>query len=133
MIKKVDHIGIAVKSIAEQVAYYRDVLGLPFLGEEEVENQQVKVAMFQAGEIRIELLEATSDESPIAKFIAKKGQGIHHVAYHSDNIKEDLDNAKKQDIRLINETPQMGADNKQIAFMHPKSTFGVLTELCSEE
>ena len=133
MIKKVDHIGIAVKNIAEQVAYYRDVLGLPFLGEEVVENQKVKVAMFQAGEIRIELLEATSDESPIAKFIAKKGQGIHHIAYHSDNIQQDLDNAKKQEVKLINETPQMGADNKQIAFMHPKSTFGVLTELCSEE
>lgn len=133
MIKKVDHIGIAVKNIEEQVSYYRDVLGLPFLGEEEVENQQVKVAMFQAGEIRIELLEATSEESPIAKFIAKKGQGIHHIAYHSDNIKEDLSNAKNLEIKLINETPQTGADNKQIAFMHPKSTFGVLTELCSEE
>lgn len=133
MIKKVDHIGIAVKNIAEQVSYYRDVLGLPFVGEEEVESQQVKVAMFQAGEIRIELLEATSEESPIAKFIAKKGQGIHHIAYHSDNIEEDLSNAKNLEIKLINETPQAGADNKQIAFMHPKSTFGVLTELCSEE
>lgn len=133
MIKKVDHIGIAVKNIAEQVSYYRDVLGLPFVGEEEVESQQVKVAMFQAGEIRIELLEATSEESPIAKFIAKKGQGIHHIAYHSDNIEEDLSNAKNLEIKLINETPQAGADNKQIAFLHPKSTFGVLTELCSEE
>ncbi|WP_372369552.1 methylmalonyl-CoA epimerase [Candidatus Uabimicrobium sp. HlEnr_7] len=133
MIKKIDHIGIAVNNISEQLVYYRDILGLPFVGEEEVQNQQVKVAMFQAGEIRIELLEATSETSPIAKFIAKKGEGIHHIAYHSDNIQNDLDNAKEQRIRLINETPQQGADNKKIAFMHPKSTFGVLTELCSEE
>lgn len=132
MVKKIDHIGIAVKNIDEQIVYYRDVLGLEYLGKEIVVDQKVQVAMFSIGEVRIELLEATDETSPIAKFIDKKGEGMHHIAYHSNDIKQDLKKAKENSIRLINEEPKTGADNKQIAFMHPKSTFGVLTEFCSD-
>jgi methylmalonyl-CoA/ethylmalonyl-CoA epimerase len=128
--KKVNHIGIAVSSLEDQVPFYRDVLGLEEIGREEVPSQQVKVAMFRAGEVRIELLEPTTDESPIAKHIAKKGEGIHHIAYETEDIEASLAALKRQEIRLIDETPREGANGTKIAFLHPKSTGKVLTELC---
>ncbi len=133
MIKKISHIGIAVKSLQEQIAFYRDVLQLPFLGIEEVAEQKVKVAMFEAGEVHIELLEPTSEESPIAKFIEKKGEGIHHVAYEVDNIEGQITQLQKHAVKMIDEKPRIGAHECKIAFVHPKGTFGVLTELCQPQ
>lgn len=133
MIQKVDHIGIAVKSIEEATAYYEKALGLKCLKVEEVESQKVKTAFFEAGEVHIELLEPTSDESPIAKFLEKNGPGIHHVAFGTDDIVGQLAQASQEGIRLIHEEPIPGAGGKQVAFLHPKFTFGVLTEFCSGE
>ncbi|NUM37314.1 MAG: methylmalonyl-CoA epimerase [Candidatus Brocadiae bacterium] len=133
MIQKISHIGIAVKNLQEQIAFYRDVLQLPFLGIEEVAEQKVKVAMFQAGEVHIELLEPTQEDSPIAKFMEKKGEGIHHIAYQVDNIEEQISHLQKQSVRMIDEKPRMGAHECKIAFVHPKGTFGVLTELCQSK
>ena len=131
MITTIDHIGIAVPSIAEASVYYEKALGLTCEGTEEVESQQVKTAFFNVGGVHIELLEPTSPESPIAKFLAKNGgPGVHHIAFASDDIRRQLEVAKEAGCRLINETPILGAHAKQIAFLHPKSTFGVLTEIC---
>ena len=130
MIPKINHIGIAVKSLEEQIPFYRDILQLEFEGTEEVPDQKVKVAMFRIGEIRIELLEPTDESSPIAKYIDRKGQGMHHIAYDTDNIKEDIKKAQEKGIRMIDNTPRDGAHNTRIAFMHPKSTGKVLTEIC---
>lgn len=130
MIKQIDHIGIAVKSLDATVPYYRDALGLGEPHIEEVPTQKVRVAMFDVAGVHIELLEPTSPDSNIAKAIEKRGEGIHHIAFKSDNIAEDLDKAKKADIILLNETPVPGAHNTEVAFLHPKSTFGVLTEFC---
>lgn len=130
MIKKINHIGIAVKSLEESISYYEKALGLRCEGIEEVASQKVKVAFIPVGEVRIELLEPTSPESPIAKHIEKKGEGIHHIAFDTDNIEQQLENAKSNDIRLINETPVLGAHGMRVAFLHPKSTKGVLTEFC---
>lgn len=130
MIQKVDHIGIAVRSLEETIPLYEKALGLKLLKTEEVESQKVKTAFFEAGETHIELLEPTSPESPIAKFIEKNGEGIHHVALGTDDILGQLELAAGAGIRLINETPMPGAGGKQVAFLHPKSTHGVLTELC---
>ncbi|MFO7735861.1 MAG: methylmalonyl-CoA epimerase [bacterium] len=132
MSKKINHIGIAVKSIKNHELFYTDVIGLEKTGEEEVSSQKVKVAFFKAGESRIELLEPTSDDSPVAKFIEKRGEGMHHIAFTTDNIKERLDNLKEQGIRLIDETPREGAHNTKIAFIHPKVS-RVLVELTEEE
>ena len=131
MISKIDHIGIAVNSIEEAKAYYENTLGLKCLGTEEVESQKVKTAFFECGEVHIELLEPTSPDSPVAKFMEKNGPGVHHIGFASDDVAAQLSRAKEQGCRLINETPVQGAGGKQIAFLHPKSTFGVLTELCS--
>lgn len=131
MIQKVDHIGIAVKSLEETIPLYEKAMGLTLLKTEEVESQKVKTAFFEAGETHIELLEPTSPESPIAKFIEKNGEGIHHVALGTDDITGQLELAAGEGIRLINETPMVGAGGKQVAFLHPKSTHGVLTEFCS--
>lgn len=130
MITKIDHIGIAVHSLDETIPYYENVLGLKCHGREEVESQKVRTAFFEAGEVHIELLEPTSPESPIAAFLEKKGPGIHHIAFGTDNIGTQLGQAKEQGARLIHEAPFEGAAGKLVAFLHPKSTFGVLTEFC---
>jgi len=131
MIQKVDHIGIAVRSLEESIPYYENALGMKLLKTEEVESQMVKTAFFEAGETHVELLEATSEESPIAKFIAKNGEGIHHVAFGTDDITGQLKQASDAGIKLIHEVPMVGAGGKQVAFLHPKFTHGVLTEFCS--
>ena len=133
MLKKIDHLGIAVRSIAAARTFYEKVLGLPCEGEETVESQKVKTAFFAVGEVHIELLEPTSEESPIAKFLEKNGEGIHHVAYRTDDIEGQIRQAKEAGCRLIHETPIEGAGNKLVAFLHPKSTHGVLMEFCSEK
>ena len=130
MITKIDHLGIAVKSLDESIAYYENVLGLTCEGREEVESQKVRTAFFAAGDVHIELLEPTSDESPIAKFLEKNGPGIHHIAFATDDITGQLAQAKDKGARLIHEVPFAGAGDKLVAFLHPKSTFGVLTEFC---
>ncbi len=130
MIRHINHIGIAVPSLTDQIPFYRDVLGLTFLGEEVVEEQKVKVAMFKCGEVKIELLEPTSPESPIAKFLEKKGTGIHHIAYETDNLEGKLASLKDDGVRLIDETPRDGAHGTRIAFIHPASSGKILTELC---
>lgn len=132
MINKIDHLGIAVKNLEEAKSYYENVLGLKCGGEEEVASQKIKTAFFNVGGVHLELLEPTSDDSPVAKFIAKKGEGIHHLAFGSDNVQEQLDSAKEEGVRLINESPIPGAGGKQIGFLHPASSMGVLTEFCSE-
>ena len=131
MITKIDHLGIAVPSIDETAKYYETTLGLKCLGREEVPSQKVKTAFFQAGETCIELLEPTSPDSPVAKFLETKGEGVHHVAFGSSDVVAQLVQAKNAGARLINETPVPGAHGKQVAFLHPKSTFGVLTEFCT--
>lgn len=130
MTKKINHIGIAVKNIENSTLLYRDVLGMTFEGTEEVAEQKVRVAFFAIGESRIELLEPTSPDSPVAKFLEKNGEGIHHVAYEVANLESTLNELKSQGIRLIDETPRHGAHGTLIAFLHPKATGGVLTELC---
>lgn len=133
MITNVDHIGIAVRDIEAAKALYRKLFKVVDFHEEVVEDQGVHVASFQLGEVRIELTAPTNDESPIAKFIGKRGEGIHHIAFKSDSIKNDLDALASNDISLINSTPQPGAHDMLIAFLHPKSTGGVLMELCTEK
>ena len=130
MITKIDHLGIAVKSLDDAINYYQNVLGLVCEGREEVESQKVRTAFFAAGDVHIELLEPTADDSPIAKFLEKNGPGIHHVAFATDDIAGQLAQAKDQGARLIHEVPFPGAGDKLVAFLHPKSTFGVLTEFC---
>lgn len=130
MLEKINHIGIAVKSIEAALPFYRDVLGMAFEGTEEVTEQRVKVAFLVVGESRIELLEPTSDDSPVARFLEKNGEGIHHLAYHVDDLAATLSRLKAQGVRLIDETPRCGAHGTSIAFLHPKSSGGVLTELC---
>ncbi len=132
MLKKIDHIGIAVHSIEEARGFYEQGLGLCCERIEEVESQQVRTAFFSLGETHIELLEPMSGDSPIAGFLEKRGPGIHHIAYLCDNVSEQLALAKAEGCRLINEEPVQGAGNKRIAFLHPKSSHGVLTELCEK-
>ncbi|MDF1538533.1 MAG: methylmalonyl-CoA epimerase [Candidatus Thorarchaeota archaeon] len=131
-VEKIDHIGIAVMSIEEALPYYRDVLGLEYTGTEVVEEQKVRVAFLKIGESKIELLEPTSDDSPIAKFIEKRGGGIHHVAIRVSSIEDDIEKHHQGDVRLIDNEPRVGAHDMKIAFIHPKSTSGVLLELCQE-
>ncbi len=130
MIKKIDHLGIAVRSIALARKYYEEVLGLVCEKEEVVASQKVRTAFFTVGNIHIELLEPTSDDSPIATFLGKKGEGFHHIAYHTDDINGQLQTAREHGCQLIHDTPIEGAGGKQVAFLHPKSTLGVLTEFC---
>lgn len=133
MLKKIDHIGIAVHSIATARRFYEEVLGLVCKKIEVVAAQKVKIAFFAIGETHLELLEPTGPDSPIAAFLNKKGEGVHHVAYGTDNIAAQLQRAEEGGCQLINEKPQTGGGGKQVAFLHPKSTHGVLTEFCSTE
>lgn len=129
----IEHIGIAVKNLDESIKYYEDVLGLKCYNIEDVKDQKVKTAFFKVGDTKIELLESTDPEGPIGKFIEKKGEGIHHIAFAVDNIEEKLKHAEEKGVRLIDLSPRKGAEGLDIAFLHPKSTFGVLTELCENK
>ncbi len=133
MLKKVDHIGIAVTSLEEAIPFYEKALGLKCENIEEVVSQKVKTAFFAVGEVHIELLEPTAPDSPVAKFLEKNGSGVHHIAFGTDDVLDQLSQAKEAGCRLINESPIDGAGGKQVAFLHPKSTFGVLTEFCSKK
>ncbi|MEA4948418.1 MAG: methylmalonyl-CoA epimerase [Petrimonas sp.] len=126
----IEHIVIAVKSIEEQLPYYEGVLGLKCYNIETVEDQKVKTAFFKIGQTKIELLEPTSEESTIAKFIEKRGEGIHHIAFATENLNETLQEIEAKGVRLIDKQPRAGAEGLNIAFLHPKSTGSVLTELC---
>ncbi len=130
MIHKINHIGIAVSSLKDQIPFYRDVLRLTFLGEESVPDQKVRIAMFQCGEVKIELLEPTGEDSPIQSFLEKKGAGIHHIAYETDSVEKTLDSLKAAGIRLIDTKPRNGAHGTKIAFVHPASSGKILTEIC---
>ncbi|MBT3174305.1 MAG: methylmalonyl-CoA epimerase [Lentimicrobiaceae bacterium] len=132
-ITHIEHIGIAVDSLDEAIPYYEEILGLKCYAIEEVTDQKVKTAFFKVGQTKIELLETTDPEGPIGKFISKRGQGIHHIAFASGNIEENLHEVETKGIRLIDKVPRKGAEGLDIAFLHPKSTFGVLTELCEDK
>ena len=132
-ISRIEHLGIAVKSIEEALPYYEQVLGFECYNIETVEEQKVRTAFLKVGETKIELLEATSPDSTIAKFIESRGEGIHHIAYKvEDGVANALAECEKKEIRTIDKAPRNGAEGLKIAFMHPKSTQGVLTELCEE-
>lgn len=133
MDKKIDHIGVAVTSLEKALPFYTEVLKLTLLGIEEVESEKVKIAFLQVGDSKIELLEPTSIDSPIAKFIEKRGEGIHHVAMGVKSIHESLNEIRQKGIRLIHNEPKIGAGGTYVAFMHPKSTNGVLFELCEKK
>ena len=133
MLQKIDHIGIAVHSIAQARIFYEQALGLHCEHIEEVPSQQVRTAFFSLGETKIELLEPMDENGPIAKFLQRQGEGVHHIAYRSDNTGVQLKQAEKAGCRLINATPIVGAGGKQIGFLHPESTHGVLTEICSTD
>ena len=133
MIQKIDHIGIAVKSIDQAKDYFENTLGLTCEGVETVESQKVKTAFYSVGEVHIELLEPTSDDSAVAKYLGKNGEGVHHIAFKTDNVEEQLDQAEKCGCTLINKNPVDGAGGKKVAFLHPRSTCGVLTEFCFKE
>jgi methylmalonyl-CoA/ethylmalonyl-CoA epimerase len=128
--KAINHIGIAVKSIDAQKDFYEKVLGAKFEGTEIVAEQKVKVGFFLVGDVRLELLEPTDPTSTVAAFIEKKGEGLHHVAYTVDNLQSRLDELKAGGVKLIDEKPRVGAHQSNIAFLHPKASCGVLTELC---
>ena len=130
VIKKIDHIGIAVKDLDQQMKFYTEIFGLSCAGIEEVVDQKVKVAIFPVGEVRIELLQPTAEDSPIAKFLEKKGEGIHHIGYLVTDLEANLNRLEKKGVKLIDPKPRVGAGGHRIAFLHPKTTFGVLTELC---
>lgn len=129
-ITHIEHIGIAVKSIEEQLPYYEGVLGLKCYNIETVEDQKVKTAFFKVGQTKIELLEPTSEESTVAKFIEKRGEGVHHIAYATKNVNEALKEMEAKGVRLIDQQARGGAEGLSIAFLHPKSTGSVLTEIC---
>lgn len=131
-ITHIEHIGIAVKSIDDAIPYYEDVLGLKCYAIEEVSDQMVRTAFFRLGQTKIELLEALSPDSPIAKFIDKRGEGIHHIAFATDDVQTSLEEASTKGITLIDKTKRIGAENLNIGFLHPKSTMGVLTEFCGK-
>ena len=130
MLTKINHIGIAVQSLDAAFPFYRDNLGMAFAGIEEVAEQKVRVAMLAVGESKIELLEPTSAESPVAKFIEKNGTGIHHIAYEVEDIEAAIAKLLAEGARMVDEKPRNGAHGTRIAFIHPKSSLGVLTELC---
>ena len=130
--KKIEHIGIAVKSLEASNVLYEKLLGNAPYKTEEVASEGVNTSFFEMGESKIELLEATNANSSIAKFIAKRGEGVHHIAFAVDDIKAEMNRLKKEGFELLNETPKQGADNKWVAFLHPKTTGGVLIELCQD-
>ncbi|NDW08154.1 methylmalonyl-CoA epimerase [Dysgonomonas sp. 520] len=131
-ISHIEHLGIAVKSIEESLPYYEGVLGLKCYNIEVVEDQKVKTAFFKVGQTKIELLEPTSPDSTIAKFIEKKGEGIHHIAFAVDSVAAALSEVESKGVQLIDKAPRGGAEGLNIAFLHPKSTCSVLTELCED-
>jgi methylmalonyl-CoA/ethylmalonyl-CoA epimerase len=128
----IEHIGIAVKSLNDAIPYYENLLGVKCYSIEEVKDQKVKTAFFKVGQTKIELLETTDPEGTIGKFIEKKGEGIHHIAFAVKGINEELQRMQENGIVLIDKTPRRGAEGLEIAFLHPKSTFGVLTEFCED-
>ena len=130
--KKIEHIGIAVKNLESSNALFSKLFGTSYYKTEVVENEGVKTSFFKMGSNKVELLQATNPESPIAKFIDKKGEGIHHIAFDVDNIEKEVKRLKAEGFVVLNETPKKGADNKLVVFLHPKSTNGVLIELCQE-
>ena len=129
---KIEHIGIAVKSLEKANRLYAQLFGEPHYKTETVESEGVSTSFFKVGSNKIELLEATNNNSAIAKFIEKKGEGIHHIAFDVDDIEKEMERLKTEGFKVINETPKKGADNKRVIFLHPKSTNGVLIELCQE-
>ena len=131
-ISHIEHLGIAVKSLDEAIPYYEQVLGFKCYAIEEVADQKVKTAFFKVGQTKIELLEPTSEDSTIAKFIEKRGEGIHHLAFATDGVTNALAEVEAKGVRLIDKAPRKGAEGLNIAFLHPKSTLGVLTELCEK-
>ena len=128
----IEHIGIAVKNLEDSIKFYENVLGLKCYAIEEVKDQKVKTAFLMIGGTKLELLESTDPESPIGKFIEKRGEGIHHIAYALENLPSALKELEKNKIRLIDQYPRNGAEGFKIAFLHPQSTHGVLTELCEK-
>ncbi len=132
-ISHIEHIGIAVNSLEEAIPYYEGMLGLKCYAVEEVADQKVKTAFFMVGETKIELLESTDPEGPIGKFLEKKGQGVHHLAFAVDNVNDALNELGEKEVRLIDKTSRKGAEGLNIGFLHPKSTMGVLTEICGKE
>src|SRR5690554_2400998 len=132
-VKKLDHIGIAVKNLDETLKFYQEILGLECVDTEVVEEQKVKVAFVPVGDTELEFLESTEEDGPIAKFIEKKGEGIQHIAFRVDNIEAAIEEMKEKGIRMIDEKPRYGAGGARIAFCHPKSTNGVLIELSERE
>ena len=132
-ITHIEHIGIAVKNLEESIKFYEDKLGLECYGIEEVQEQKVRTAFFKVGQVKIELLESTDPEGPIGKFIEKRGQGVHHLAFAAENLEKTLVELEGKGIQLIDKKPRKGAEGLDIAFLHPKSTLGVLTELCEDK
>jgi methylmalonyl-CoA/ethylmalonyl-CoA epimerase len=131
-INHIEHIGIAVKDLKAAIKHYEEVLGMECYSIEEVKDQKVKTAFFQVGQTKIELLESTSPDGPVAKFIETRGEGVHHIAFAVNNIEDQLEEAASKGIQLIDAVPRKGAEGLDIAFLHPKSTLGVLTELCEK-
>lgn len=132
MIRKIQHIGVAVRSLEQAIPYYRDVLGLEFVGTEEVAEQKIRAAVFRVGESSIEVLETTSPDGPVGKFLERYGEGVHHLCFQVEDASAALARAKERGARLIDETPRRGVHGMKIGFLHPKSTFGVLTEFAEE-
>ncbi len=132
-ILKINHIGIAVNSIDERKNFWTEVMGLSFNGTETVQEQKVTTAFFPVGESEVELLESTSPDGPVAKYLEKKGEGIHHIAFQVDNIESALEELKAKGIKLVDEKPRIGAGGAKIAFLHPKATNGLLVELCERD
>ena len=130
MFIKIDHIGIAVKDLKEQIKYYTEILGLKCSAVQEIPQQQVRIVTLPIGDTKIELLETTSSQGPIGKFLAERGEGFHHIAYRVENLEGELVRFEEQNIQLIDKKPKSGANGSKTAFLHPKSTFGILTELC---
>ena len=133
MVNKVDHIGIAVKNLNEALNFYENILGLKSAGTETVEEQKVNVAFLPIGDTEVELLESTEEDGPIARYIAKNGEGVQHIAYKVDDIEKAIAEMKENGIRMIDEKPRYGAGGAKIAFCHPKFTYGVLIELCQRD
>lgn len=132
-ISHIEHIGIAVNSLDEAIPYYEEMLGLKCYAVEEVADQKVKTAFFKVGDTKIELLESTSPDGPIGKFLEKKGQGVHHLAFAVDNVNDSLSELGEKGVQLIDKTSRKGAEGLNIGFLHPKATMGVLTEICGKE
>jgi len=129
----IEHIGIAVRNLEESIRFYEDIFGIKCYAIEEVKDQKVRTAFFKVGQTKIELLESTEPDGPIGKFIEKRGEGVHHIAFEVKNIESVLAETEKKGIQVIDKQPRKGAEGLEIAFLHPKSTFGVLVELCEKK